>query len=164
MHSNKCLPVVFITIALLAIGILLVLNMKQPSSGGSSNSSSSRSKTILGPGGTPPSVTPSPPPSPSGSSDSAMKIGTDRGVNDQDIAVTVFDKNKQIYKNQNSFPSNFIDYWYIPEDGGSISFKSVSSTNPDPQRTYTSEYLKLYGITNLILGYNKDKDYIIFSQ
>ena len=39
MHSNKCLPVVFITIALLAIGILLVLNMKQPSSGSSSGSS-----------------------------------------------------------------------------------------------------------------------------
>ena len=30
MHSNKCLPVVFITIALLSIGIVLVLNMKPP--------------------------------------------------------------------------------------------------------------------------------------
>jgi hypothetical protein len=48
MHSNKCLPVIFITIALLAIGILLVLNIKPPPpSSPSSKPSSGGSGVIL---------------------------------------------------------------------------------------------------------------------
>jgi len=95
--------------------------------------------------------------------DWAMKIKF-YGVSFQDVIVTVYDKDKNIYKNQNTFPDDTIEYWYIPEDGGSITFKSVWSTDANPQKTYSVSYLKKAGISNLVLNYDRSSNIISFSK
>jgi len=76
-------------------------------------------------------------------SDLVIKIYPKPETNPQEINVTVYDKNKNIYREQ-SHVLNEIEYWYIPNKNGTLNV--YSKTN---ERIFTSEYIKKNGISIL---------------
>ena len=77
-------------------------------------------------------------------SDLVIKIYLKPETTNQDITVTVYDKNQNIYRKQSGVLNTEIEYWYIPNKDGILIINYKTQ-----QRIFTSDYIKKNGLSIL---------------